>query len=92
MSACDSTYPYRSYFFSDFIAGPQSLGGRIFPSQPENRRRQAMTAARFQLSNAPVDFTRSRNRNFWILPVDVFGIAPNTTALGVLKPGSCSRQ
>ncbi len=25
--------------------------------------------------------------NFWILPVEVFGMGPNTTAFGVLKPG-----
>src|ERR1700732_5253943 len=30
--------------------------------------------------------------NFWILPVDVFGIGPNTTAFGVLKPGIWARQ
>ena len=30
--------------------------------------------------------------NFWILPVDVLGIGPNTTAFGVLKPGIWARQ
>jgi len=30
--------------------------------------------------------TCSRSMNFWILPVDVFGMAPNTTAFGVLNP------
>jgi hypothetical protein len=25
--------------------------------------------------------------NFWIFPVEVFGIGPNTTAFGVLNPG-----
>src|SRR3954452_17986011 len=30
--------------------------------------------------------------NFWILPVDDFGIAPNTTAFGVLKPGMWLRH
>src|SRR5260370_40857424 len=30
--------------------------------------------------------------NFWILPVDVFGIGPNTTAFGVLKPDIWLRQ
>src|SRR6201986_3134565 len=32
------------------------------------------------------DCTSLRSRNFWILPVEVFGIGPNTTAFGVLKP------
>ena len=27
-----------------------------------------------------------RKMNFWIFPVEVFGIGPNTTAFGVLKP------
>src|ERR1700723_2296185 len=30
--------------------------------------------------------------NFWILPVEVFGIGPNTTAFGVLKPDIWPRQ
>src|SRR5947209_3917900 len=38
------------------------------------------------------DPTSLRSRNFWILPVDVFGIGPNTTAFGVLKPLICVRQ
>ncbi|MGY3467361.1 hypothetical protein ACVW0I_004232 [Bradyrhizobium sp. LM6.11] len=33
-----------------------------------------------------------RSRNFWIFPVDVFGIGPNITAFGVLKPLICERQ
>jgi len=33
-----------------------------------------------------------RSRNFWILPVEVFGIGPNTTTFGVLKPDMCVRQ
>jgi len=40
-----------------------------------------------QAEIAFVDLTSSRNMNFWILPVEVFGIGPNTTDLGVLKPG-----
>src|SRR5581483_4909100 len=38
---------------------------------------------------ALADCTSLRSRNFWILPVDVFGITPNTTAFGVLKPDMC---
>jgi hypothetical protein len=38
------------------------------------------------------DCTSLRSRNFWILPVDVFGIGPNTTAFGVLKPDMWPRQ
>ena len=38
------------------------------------------------------EFTSLRSRNFWILPVDVFGIGPNTTAFGVLKPDMWLRQ
>src|SRR5689334_14846481 len=33
-----------------------------------------------------------RSRNFWILPVEVFGIGPNTTVLGVLNPDMWLRQ
>src|SRR3954468_10972617 len=38
------------------------------------------------------EWTCSRSTNFWILPVDVLGIGPNTTAFGVLKPGIWPRQ
>src|ERR1700746_1385066 len=31
------------------------------------------------------DFTCSRSRNFWILPVDVLGKGPKTSVLGTLK-------
>jgi hypothetical protein len=34
----------------------------------------------------------SRNRNFWILPVEVFGISAKTTAFGTLKRASSDRQ
>src|SRR5260370_40343209 len=37
-------------------------------------------------------FARSRNTNFWILPVDVFGSGPNSTVRGALKRARCSRQ
>src|SRR5260370_5937839 len=37
-------------------------------------------------------FARSRNTNFWILPVEVFGSGPNSTVRGALKPPRCSRQ
>ncbi len=30
-------------------------------------------------------FARSRNMNFWIFPVSVFGSGPNTIVLGALK-------
>ena len=38
------------------------------------------------------EFARSRSMNFWILPVDVFGIAPNTTDFGDLNPGKMLLQ
>src|ERR1700741_407330 len=34
------------------------------------------------------DFTCSRSRNFWILPVDVLGNGPKTSVLGTLKRAS----
>jgi len=40
-----------------------------------------------QAEIAFADLTSSRSMNFWIFPVEVFGIGPNTTAFGVLKPG-----
>src|SRR6266403_2655653 len=46
-------------------------------------------------SQAEIAFAEStwlRSKNFWILPVDVFGMVPNTTAFGVLKPDICWRQ
>src|SRR5574343_637603 len=33
-----------------------------------------------------------RNSYFWILPVEVLGSSPNTTALGTLKPARCALQ
>ncbi len=39
-----------------------------------------------QADIASAESTWLRSRNFWILPVDVLGIGPNTTAFGVLKP------
>src|SRR5882757_6624369 len=46
-------------------------------------------------SQAEIAFAEStwlRSKNFWILPVDVFGMVPNTTAFGVLKPDMWLRQ
>ena len=34
----------------------------------------------------------SRSRNFWILPVEVFGISAKITALGILNRASSVRQ
>ena len=33
-----------------------------------------------------------RSSNFWILPVEVLGSSPKTTALGTLKPARCCLQ
>src|SRR5260370_6305840 len=47
------------------------------------------------LAQAEIAFTEStwlRRMNFWILPVEVFGIDPNTTAFGVLNPDIWLRQ
>src|SRR3954453_11183267 len=40
----------------------------------------------------PSTFARSRNTNFWIFPVEVFGSGPNTTWRGALKCARRSRQ
>src|ERR1700736_1535388 len=45
-----------------------------------------------QAEIAFAELTWSRNMNFWILPVEVLGIGPNTTAFGVLKPDIWGRQ
>src|SRR5689334_19463170 len=48
-----------------------------------------------ELAQAEIAFaepTSLRSRNFWIFPVDVFGIGPNTTAFGILKPLMWVRQ
>src|SRR5262249_38046969 len=37
-------------------------------------------------------FARSRSTNFWIFPVEVFGISANTTWCGTLKPAKFARQ
>src|SRR4029078_840483 len=45
--------------------------------------------------HAEIAFAEStwlRSMNFWILPVDVCGMGPNTTAFGVLKPDMWLRQ
>lgn len=47
---------------------------------------------RTDIDQAEIAFAEStwlRSRNFWILPVEVLGITPNTTAFGVLKPDMC---
>src|SRR5437879_6395354 len=44
------------------------------------------------VSMALVDFAFSRSRNFWILPVEVFGSSPNTTARGALNLARWPRQ
>jgi hypothetical protein len=40
---------------------------------------------------ALAESTWLRSWNFWIFPVDVFGMVPNTTAFGVLNPDMCGR-
>src|SRR5262249_42163817 len=44
------------------------------------------------VSMAAVDLAFSRRTNFWILPVEVFGSSPNTTARGALNFAICCRQ
>src|SRR2546430_1452617 len=44
------------------------------------------------VSMALVDFAFSRSRNFWILPVEVFGSSPKTTARGALNLARWPRQ
>ena len=56
------------------------------------RLRRCLTLELNLRSSGRAARTRSRSSNFWILPVDVFGISPNTTAFGVLNPASRSRQ
>src|SRR4029079_7841400 len=44
------------------------------------------------VSIAVADFALSRSTNFWILPVEVFGSSPNTTARGALNLAIWPRQ
>src|SRR5439155_1066624 len=44
------------------------------------------------VSMALVDLAFSRSRNFWILPVEVFGSSPKTTARGALNPARWPRN
>src|SRR5262249_19148248 len=44
------------------------------------------------VSIAEVDLAFSRSTNFWILPVEVFGSSPNTTARGALNFARCWRR
>src|SRR5262249_34175387 len=76
--------------------GGSPVGGRTgLCNHHMSRRRVAdpgranvtlVTVCAPQAEIALADCTSWRSRNFWILPVEVFGIAPNTTAFGVLKP------
>ena len=54
--------------------------------RPHFRPRAASRGPVFRLRNGPAqsDLARSRSRNFWIFPVDVFGSRPNTTVRGAL--------
>src|SRR5437016_8041860 len=56
----------------------------MFPNVSEPGQTQAEIAF--------ADPTSLRSMNFWIFPVEVFGIGPNTTAFGVLKPDIWLRQ
>src|ERR1700682_1287708 len=38
------------------------------------------------------ELTRLHSMNFWIFPVEVFGIRPKTMAFGILKPDVRARQ
>src|SRR5207302_4320539 len=49
-------------------------------------------SSRPQAEIAFAESTCLRSKNFWILPVDVFGMVPNTTAFGVLNPDMWPRQ
>ena len=75
--------------------GPLQKGGqrRVSACPPSFVRLPRAWWARFALPTlriyAEIAFAEStwlRSKNFWILPVEVFGMAPNTTAFGVLKP------
>jgi hypothetical protein len=47
----------------------------------------AMTVAGRYAEIAVAESTWSGNGDFWIFPVDVFGMTPNSTAFGALKSG-----
>ena len=72
-------------------SSPRSSAGN---SGHDSRRAPiwATTSCCTGLSSSIQERARSRRRYFWILPVEVFGSSPNSTALGVLNPAKCSRQ
>src|SRR5665213_2738793 len=65
---------------------PQRRCSKVSPINP---------GAHDAMDHTEIAFAEStwlRSMNFWIFPVDVFGIGPNTTAFGVLKPDIWLRQ
>jgi hypothetical protein len=57
-----------------------------------NRSEAAAAASFFGRTPQTFSFARSRSTNFWILPVEVFGMSPNSTVRGTLKRARCWRQ
>src|SRR5207245_2253899 len=79
----------------EWSARPDQRYGCGFQDLPDevvstHDRKGAARAAPFCLPQAT--FARSRNANFWILPVEVFGSGPNITARGTLKRARWPRQ
>ena len=73
-------------------AGSSAAGGSASACRCRRGLRAAGAAGRsvgrrscHQVSMAAADLAFSRSTNFWILPVEVFGSSPNTTARGALK-------
>jgi hypothetical protein len=90
---------YRA-FLSDALANVPGIRSTHTYPVMESVKEVARTVARpsaqpcvaANYSIAAVDFALSRSRNFWILPVEVFGKSPNTTFFGALKRASSDWQ
>jgi putative transcriptional regulator len=81
--------------FDTLAAICETLECRRYPRIPHRRGRASAAAGSRLTAYAEIalaDCTSLRSRYFWILPVDVFGMVPNTTAFGVLKPDIWLRQ
>ena len=78
----------RSPRFIVSVRTPSRVSRQHAGDRPRRRSRAFMAAVAHSIAAA--DPARSRSRNFWILPVDVFGSSPNTTLFGALNRARCA--
>lgn len=64
-------------------AAPADIGRKV-PSAAPSDRQAAVTGPHAHGARTQRAAARSRNANFWIFPVEVFGSSQNTTVRGTL--------